>query len=273
MTHAKPTKTIQQQAVALCCTHTEPSLHAAPTVGTGVPAHAHTAASLSSRRTRLWELPTEMHCSVIGVCFSIDALRRLVVKHYKAPCIVGDYEVHAVVVQACGARTPLIELVQRELDRCYQKQIKQFHTAKSQAAVAALWSSAISGQHDDESEAPSAAGALRAGLTHPRADRALTTQIGHDIHMIQHRIGSETRRDTQALTQARRLAAERLVALEDARAKLLLVQQQQAQEAGALRQQSPPRCKLGSCRLRGLPDRLHQPYGLLVGERLLQKDR
>ena len=112
MTHAKPTKTIQQQAVALYCTHTEPSLHAAPTVGTGVPALAHTAASLSSRRTRLWELPTEMHCSVIGVCFSIDALRRLVVKHYKAPCIVGDYEVHAVVVQACGARTPLIELVQ-----------------------------------------------------------------------------------------------------------------------------------------------------------------
>ena len=237
MTHAKPTKTIQQQAVALCCTHTEPSLHAAPTVGTCVPVHAHVAANLGSRRARLWELPIEMHCSVIGVCFPIDALRRLVVKHYKAPCIVGDYEVHSIVVQACGVRTPLIELVQRELDRCYQKQIKRFHTAKSQVAVAALWRSAISDQHDEESEAPSLAGALWAGLTHPRADRALITQIGHDIHMIQHRVGSETRRDTQALTQARRLAAERLVEIEDARAKLLLAQKQQAQEAGALRQQ------------------------------------
>jgi Uncharacterized protein conserved in bacteria (DUF2325) len=233
MTTHDLTKTRQQQAVALCCKH-------GPAVTQGVSgAHlerdppAAIAASQSSRRTRLWELPIELHCSIIGVCFSIEALRRLVVKHYKSPCIVGDYEIHSVVVQACSSRTPLIELVQREFDRSFQKEIKLFLTAKSADAVATLWRSAILG----EDESTSLAGALWASLTHPRAERALMTAIGHDIHMIQHRVGSDTRRDTQALTQARRLGAERLVALEAARAKLLLAQKQQAHEAAAYRQQ------------------------------------
>lgn len=229
-------KTLQQQAVAQCCKH---SRAATPEAGKAcIDGHAiacapaPAGASQSSRRTRLWELPIELHCSIIGVCFSIEALRRLVVKHYKSPCIVGNYEVHSVVVQACSSRTPLIELVQRELDRNFLKQIKQFLVAKSDGAVAQLWRSAISG----EDETTSLAGALWASVTHPRADKAVMTQIGHDIHMIQHRVGTDARRDTQALTQAKLLNTERLAALEAARAKLVEVQKQQAQEASAYRQ-------------------------------------
>ncbi len=233
------TKTLQQQAVAQCCKHRGAATPEAATAcieghtSTFACASAPACASQSSRRTRLWELPIELHCSIIGVCFSIEALRRLVVKHYKSPCIVGDYEVHSVVVQACSSRTPLIELVQRELDRSFQKQIKQFLAAKSEDAVAALWRGAISGEDDTTS----LAGALWASLTHPRADKAVMTQIGHDIHMIQHRVGTETRRDTQALTQARKLNAQRVAELEAARVKLLEMQQQHSQEAAAHRQQ------------------------------------
>ena len=138
-----------------------------------------------------------------------------------------------MVVQACSSRTPLIELVQRQLDSVFQNQIKQFSSAKSEDAVAALWRGAISGEDNNAS----LAGALWASLTHPRTDRALMTQIGHDIHMIQHRLGGETRRDNRALTQAKLLAAERLTELEAARAKLLLAQKQQAREAAAYHQQ------------------------------------
>ena len=237
MTTIGLTKTLQQQAVAVCCKHTKASPHDASGVHLECHPPGATAVSQSSRRARLWELPMELHCSIIGVCFSIDGLRRLVVKHYKAPCIVGDYEVHSVVVQACSARTPLTELLQRELDRSFQKQIRQFQTAKTQAAVAALWCCAISGEQQDDSEAASLAGSLWASLTHPRADKATMTQIGHDIHMIQHRVGGEHRRDALALTQAKRLAAERLVELEAARARLLLMQKVQAQEAAAYRLQ------------------------------------
>lgn len=235
MTGSHLNKTVQQQAVALCCSHgaaATPKGSVAGTEGAGY-TPAPVANTQSSRRTRLWELPIELHCSIIGVCFSIEALRRLVVKQYKSPCICGDYEVHSVVVQACSTRTPLIELVQRELDRNFQRQIKQFLSAKSDASVAQLWRSAISG----EDENTSLAGALWASLTHPRADRALMTQIGHDIHMIQHRVGGETRRHTQALTQARHLNVQRLAELEAARAKLLLMHNEHEQLAKLRRQQ------------------------------------
>lgn len=239
MTTIGLTKTLQQQAVAQCCKHRGAATPEAATAcneghtSTFACASAPACASQSSRRTRLWELPIELHRSIIGVCFSIEALRRLVVKHYKSPCIVGDYEVHSVVVQACSSRTPLIELLQRELDRSFQKQIKHFLVAKSGDAVAQLWRGAISG----EDETTSLAGALWASLTHPRADKAVMTQIGHDIHMIQHRVGTDARRDTQALTQAKLLNVQRLAELEAARAKLSAVQKEHEQLAKVRRQQ------------------------------------
>ena len=233
MTHGSLNKTPQYQAVALCCSHIGTATPEPPPANIEGYKLAPAATGQSSRRKRLWELPIELHCSIIGVCLSIEALRRLVVKHYKSPCIVGDYEIHSVVVQACSSRTPLIELVQQELDRSFQKQIKQFLSVKSDGAVAQLWRSAISGE-DESANLP---GALWASLTHPRADKSLMTQIGHDIHMIQHRLGTDTRRDTQALTQARRINAEQLVVLEAARVKLLLIRNEHEQLAKVRRQQ------------------------------------
>ncbi len=179
-----------------------------------------------SRRLRIWDLPADLHCSIIGVCFSISSLRSLVARHYGGPCIVGDYQLHHTVVQACRTRTALVELVQRELDSQYQRAVRNFQLAKSQDAVAELWRSAVAAIENSNLPADSLPGTLWASLSHPRTDVELRTQIGHDIHMIQHRVGTNDRHQAQALQTAQQQAHKHLAELESMRSKLAQLQGQ-----------------------------------------------
>lgn len=248
--------TMQQQIGALCCDHAGSPYAGAPIeisvddpnlavlsfqdVGelssiNSPEASATNVADITpgSRRLRIWELPPGLHCSIIGVCIPIDSLRRLVAKFYGGPCIVGDYEKHSAVVRACASREPLIDLVQRELDTRYQIAIKRFQAAKSDDAIAALWDAAVLGNEG----AVGLAGALWASLTHPRGNDALRTYIGHEIHMIQHQLGGDVRRDVNALAEVKKISAQRLAELDTARAKFSQLQTQHAQEAQSLRQE------------------------------------
>ena len=183
-----------------------------------------------SRRLRIWDLPADLHCSIIGVCFSISSLRNLVARHFGGPCVVGDYQLHHTVVQACRTRTALVELVQRELDSQYQRAIRNFHLAKSQDAVAELWQLAVTAVENPNQPADSLAGALWASLSHPRTGLELRTQVGHDIHMIQHRVGTNDRHQVQALQLAQQQASKHLAELDSVRAKQAQLQAQHLAE-------------------------------------------
>ena len=226
---------IDNQITKVCCEHlsgstyptapiqvgTHASLLSASAflrVGGGVNSDADGRLNIStpergSRRARLWELPTSVHCSVIGVCFPINALRRLVAKHYGEPCTVSDYELHSAVVRACSVREPLIDLVQRDLDKRYQMTIKRFQSAITDDAVVTLWQTAAS----TEKGTGDLAGALWASLTHPRANDALRTYIGHEIHMIQHQLGGDVRRDVKVINEIKKISAQRAAELDIAR--------------------------------------------------------
>jgi hypothetical protein len=228
------TPVVKQLAEALCCAH-GPSVDLKATFAIPLADVDFAPPPLpqGSRRARLWELPADLHCAVIGVCLPMDALRHLVAKHYEGPCIVGDYEVHSVVVHACKSRTPLIERLQKELDRRYAGEIKQFQSAKTDASVKAIWLDATA----DGPAAGGLAGALWASLTHPCTNDALRTRIGHDIHMIQHQVGDEARRNASDLASARQQSAQHQQAYSVAHAKLLQLQAQHAQEARVKQQQ------------------------------------
>lgn len=246
---------IHDQIAKVCCEHLSgsayraapiqvdthaslPSALALQRVGGVINADADALPNISAperglRRARLWELPTGLHCSVIGVCFPINALRRLVAKHYGGPCTVSDYELHSAVVSACSVREPLIDLVQRDLDKRYQMTINRFQSAITDDAVATLWQTAALG----EKGAGDLAGALWASLTHPRANDALRAYIGHEIHMIQHQLGGDVRRDVKVLAEIKKISAQRAAELDIARAKLSQLQTQSAQDTQLLRHQ------------------------------------
>jgi len=170
-----------------------------------------------SRRRRLWELPRETHCALVGVCFGLDALRKLVGKAVGGAVQGDDYEVHVGAVRECLQRNRLSEAMQRDLDRRHELTIRQWAALKTADAVEARWRAALTGGVD-------VAAALWVALTHPRCDLLLQERITRDIHMLQHQIGASERIDRashrRALEAAKALDAE-LTALRDRSGTLL----------------------------------------------------
>lgn len=146
-----------------------------------------------SRRFRIWELPSETHCALVGVCLPMPVLRRLIGKALGSGPIANDYEFHVAAVAECGRRMPISEALQRELDRRYATTLRRFAHVKTTEAVAALWTDALQG--------PGVADALWAALSHPRCDEDLRERVCRDIHMFQHQVGACNRADLQRLEQ------------------------------------------------------------------------
>jgi hypothetical protein len=134
--------------------------------------------STGSRRRRLWDLPLQCHCSVIGTCFPMDVLRRLVRKVAGNVVLGEDYVLHTSVVSECKIRGGLTEMLQNELDRRFATAVNKFKTAKTTEDLALLWKQVF--------ESGDIAGALWAGLTHPRCDAHMEEIIYRNIHMYQH---------------------------------------------------------------------------------------
>ncbi|WP_028310048.1 DUF2325 domain-containing protein [Derxia gummosa] len=174
-------------------------------------------APAGSRRHRLWELPTETHCALVGVCFGLDALRKLVGKATGGTVMGDDYEIHVGAVAECRSRNRLSEAMQRDLDRRHALVIRQWAALKTTEALAERWRRSVD-------EATEVAAALWVALTHPRCDVLLQERICRDIHMVQHQVGASERVDRAS---HRRVLAERaaldaeLVALRDRSTALL----------------------------------------------------
>lgn len=123
------------------------------------------AASAGSRRRRLWDLPHQCHCPLVGVCFPLSTLRHLVNKALGGQAMADDYEVHVGAVSECLQRNRLSELLQKDLESRYASTVQAFRVAKTSKDLAELWADAV--RRGD------VAGAFWAALTHPRCDEVL----------------------------------------------------------------------------------------------------
>lgn len=169
----------------------------------------HHKAPASSRRRRLWELEQRCYCSLVGVCFEVDELRRMLVRSMDLPKGVSDYEVHVTAVHLCEKRSPFSELLQRELERRYALILKRFRMAKTPEHVLALWHESLQG--------PEVRGALWAAWSHPQCDDMVSQLVYADIHMLQHQLGCVQRREqgyVQKLEQENLRLATELAAIQ-----------------------------------------------------------
>jgi hypothetical protein len=174
-----------------------------------------------ARRAKIWEFNTNLHCSIIGTCFSTTELRQVLKKLGVATQGSTDHELHGVAVRLAGRHDDAGRQLNKALDHRHKLAVSQFGKAGSEEAVRALWSAAMRG-----GDIP---GAYWAALTHPAANHALVRDIFGDVHMLSHLVGSANRADIRRLCQ---LEAEK-AALE---AKL--ARQQQAFHAAVVSRDS-----------------------------------
>ncbi len=187
--------------------------------------------SRGSRRRRLWELPSQALCPVIGVCLPMPVLRRKLGKLLGGQALNNDYEMHCGAINECARRGPVSEMLQKELDQRFAIALRQSSQHKTAEALTRWWNAAQQGND--------VGGALWGALTHARCDAALQEQILRDIHMLQHQVGAANRADLQRLetledengvlarelaqaqSRSTRLLAERARALETSQAECL----------------------------------------------------
>jgi type I site-specific restriction endonuclease len=164
-----------------------------------VMANFHTSASslklpkFGSKRKRLWEISRDAFCPIIGVCLSINALRKLVHKISPELAKLEDYDLHVNVIAQCGHRNRLSEALQSEFEQRFSLVIKRFREAKDADRLMHLWKSAT--------QQGEVAGAFWASISHPCCDLAMEERLCRDIHMIQHQLGASARVDMTRFQQ------------------------------------------------------------------------
>ncbi|MEQ5841821.1 DUF2325 domain-containing protein [Paraburkholderia acidicola] len=156
----------------------------------------------AKRRTRLWELDSHLHCSVIGTCLSTHELRKLVPRFKMLDRQhATDLEIHHAAVELAIEGGEGGKALHKALDERYATTIRRFDKATDPQAVLALWNEALA-----SGDIPPGYWAL---ITHPQATLDIRQAAFGELHMLSHLVGAANRADIR-----------RLVALEEENAEL-----------------------------------------------------
>jgi hypothetical protein len=179
------------------------------------------ASAPAPRRSKIWELASNLHCSIIGTCLSTAELRQILAKAKLAPPGATDHDLHGRGVTLAGRHDGAAKLLNKALDQRHRLAIRQFETATTDDEIRAAWRAAV-----QRGEIP---GAYWAALSHPAISNTLARDIFGDVHMLSHLVGAANRADIRRLAELERDKA----ALEDKIAR----QQAQLRDAIVARDQ------------------------------------
>jgi hypothetical protein len=146
-----------------------------------------------TRRTKIWEFNTNLHCSIVGTCLSTGELRQILKKLGLAPPGSTDHELHGTAVTLAARHDSAAKLLNKALDTRHKLAIGQFAKADNAALVRDLWHDAVR-----RGEIP---GAYWAALTHPATTPAIIREAFGDVHMLSHLVGAANRADIRRLCQ------------------------------------------------------------------------
>lgn len=151
------------------------------------------AAAGPSRRAKIWEFNTNLHCSIIGTCLSTGELRQVLKKLGLASPDSTDHELHGAAVGLASRHDKAAKLLNKALDERHRLAINQFAKATTAEAVRLLWRDAVR-----RGDIP---GAYWATLTHPATTQAIIRDAFGEVHMLSHLVGAANRADIRRLCQ------------------------------------------------------------------------
>ena len=154
---------------------------------------------IKTSRHKLWDLPDHLLCPIIGTCFEVVELRRLVRKlsghNHASPLTAdaSDYEIHVGFVSTAGSKNAFSLAAHKALDKKHAAHVRRFGKARTSQQLDTMWQDAlVSG------EVP---GGFWALLTHPKCNRYLRDRAREEVHMLSHQIGAGQRADLKRLAE------------------------------------------------------------------------
>lgn len=145
--------------------------------------------SRSLRRKKIWEIDSDMHCSIIGTCLSLRDLDNIA-RHAGVQFSrkTTEYDIHRMFVEFAGEEGPTAELIDRALERRHRAVTARIRKATSLCELSKLWDAAMDRGQE-------VAGAYWAIVSHPLLDEELKTKIFSQVHMLSHELGATRRVD------------------------------------------------------------------------------
>ena len=160
------------------------------------------ATDAKGRRSKIWDIASSLHCSIIGTCLSAAELRQFFARLGDADArTASDNILHGRGVRAAGKHDLVGKLLNKMLDNRHEASIRRFVKASSAAQVRELWLEAF-----EQGNIP---GGYWAVLTHPATDRPLVEDAFGQVHMLSHMVGSSNRIDITRLRTLERELGER----------------------------------------------------------------
>jgi hypothetical protein len=143
-----------------------------------------------ARRSRLHELASGFHCSIIGTCLGTHALRKVMSRHVETRGL-DDSELHHDAVGLAAQPGAASKALHKALDLAHAQAVAQFERVSGAESLAAAWKRAM-----EDGDIP---GAYWAVFTHPDATAELRKRVFGDVHMLSHLVGSANRADIRRL--------------------------------------------------------------------------
>jgi hypothetical protein len=176
-------------------------------------------------RTKIWELPEQVHCSVVGTCLSTGDLRKLLTKLSVVRPGDTDHALHSRAVGLASQATPGAKLLHKVLDATHDLAIRQFARVDDEAGVRRLWQEAC--------ERGNIPGPYWALLTHQATSVTLRRDAFGQVHMLSHLVGAANRADIRRLAEleAAKAALEAVVERQQDQVQAALIERGKATQA------------------------------------------
>ena len=146
-----------------------------------------------TKRSKIWELHSSLHCSIIGTCLTTGELRQILGKLGLAPPGATDHQLHSTAVGLASRHDQAAKLLNKALDHRHKLVISQFARLRSEADVQKSWRAAV-GRGDIP-------GAYWATLAHPATTDGLIREAFGEVHMLSHLVGAANRADIKRLRE------------------------------------------------------------------------
>ena len=130
-------------------------------------------------RKKIWEIPDQFHCSILGCCLLTEQVRIILKKNnYTGWSADSDYKIHGKVISAAAAENKISILLNQSLDRTASREIKELQSVSESFKLIEKWLDVKNGSKCTRY--------YWAIMSHPLLDNVLMKVLFGDFHILTH---------------------------------------------------------------------------------------